>query len=142
MSFLRNKVFGNLNLLGVDIPKMGKFISGLSLYMSDKKELQKQMSNDNRFPFGSNRPIFDDRYAESGAASGHYFHQDLVVARKIYENKPVRHVDIGSRTDGFVAHVAVFREIEVFDIREQKSNVKNIIFKQADLMQLPENMHN
>ncbi|MEI6752262.1 MAG: DUF268 domain-containing protein [Paludibacter sp.] len=139
---MRNKVYGNLNLLGVDIQKMGKFFSGLSLYMNDKKALQKQMSIDNRFPFGSNRPIFDDRFAESGSASGHYFHQDLLVARKIYENIPVRHVDIGSRTDGFVAHVAIFRAIEVFDIREQKSNVKNILFKQADLMQLPENMHN
>jgi len=26
-------------------------------------------------------------------------------------------VDIGSRVDGFVAHVASFREIEVFDVR-------------------------
>jgi SAM-dependent methyltransferase len=74
--------------------------------------------------------------------SGHYFHQDLFVARKIFEEKPVRHVDIGSRTDGFVAHVAVFREIEVMDIREQNSNVKNVKFKQADLMQLPPSMVN
>ena len=64
---------------------------------------------------------------------GHYFHQDLLIAKKIYKNAPKKHVDIGSRIDGFVAHVAVFREIEVFDIRNMKSNVENIIFKQADL---------
>jgi len=57
-------------------------------------------------------------------------------------NSPERHLDIGSRTDGFVAHVAVFREIEVIDIREQKSKVKNIIFRKADLMLLPVDMIN
>jgi SAM-dependent methyltransferase len=51
-------------------------------------------------------------------------------------------VDIGSKIDGFVAHVAVFREIELFDIREQKSTVQNIIFKQADLMNFPTGMEN
>lgn len=74
--------------------------------------------------------------------SGQYFHQDLFVARKIYNNNPVRHFDIGSRTDGFVAHVAVFRKIEIADIRKQTSTVSNIIFKQADLMQLPNDMIN
>ena len=68
---------------------------------------------------------------------GAYFPHDLIVARDIYKSKPERHVDIGSRIDGFVAHVAVFREIEVFDIRQQTSRVKNIIFKQAVFMQLP-----
>ena len=50
-------------------------------------------------------------------------------------------MDIGSRIDGFVAHVAVFRPVEVLDIREQASHVRNVEFKQADLMQpLPETM--
>ncbi|MEI6554425.1 MAG: DUF268 domain-containing protein [Paludibacter sp.] len=142
MSFVRNKIIGNLNIIGIDLLKMGRFFKGLDFYLKDRKQLVQQKGLDNKFPMGSNKPMFEDRFDASGAASGHYFHQDLVVARKIHENKPLKHVDIGSRTDGFVAHVAVFREIEVFDIRQQKSNVKNIVFKQADLMQLPENMHN
>jgi len=32
--------------------------------------------------------------------------QDLLVARWIFDAKPQRHVDIGSRVDGFIAHVA------------------------------------
>jgi SAM-dependent methyltransferase len=84
----------------------------------------------------------EDRFSEAGTMSGDYFHQDLLVARKIFLANPKRHVDVGSRIDGFVAHVAVFREIEVFDVREIKSSVKNIVFKQADLMQLPEGMEN
>jgi hypothetical protein len=65
---------------------------------------------------------------------GHYFHQDLFVAQRIYINNPVKHVDIGSRIDGFVTHVASFREIEIFDIRPIHAQIQNIVFKQADLM--------
>ena len=35
--------------------------------------------------------------------------------------------------DGFVAHIAAFREIEVLDIRPQKSVIHNIRFTQADI---------
>ena len=62
----------------------------------------------------------------------HYYHQDLHVANRIFTNEPEKHVDIGSRIDGFVANVASFREIEVFDIRALDHNIKNIKFKQVD----------
>jgi hypothetical protein len=45
-------------------------------------------------------------------------------------------VDVGSRVDGFVAHVASFRAIEVFDIRPIVNQVEGITFRQADLMNL------
>jgi hypothetical protein len=83
--------------------------------------------------------ILGDYEDKAGFAKGHYFHQDLLVAGFISEQKPKRHVDIGSRLDGFVAHVASFREVEVFDIRPLEPSVhKNIVFKQADLMQSQE----
>ncbi|MGK0230857.1 MAG: SAM-dependent methyltransferase, partial [Gammaproteobacteria bacterium] len=48
---------------------------------------------------------------------------------------PQRHIDIGSRIDGFVAHVASYRKIEVFDIRAlDESRHSNIKFVQKDLM--------
>lgn len=77
-----------------------------------------------------------DRRAGAGTVAGHYFHQDLFVARRIYENRPERHVDVGSAIHGFVAHVAVFREIEVFDIRALPDTVHNIRFKQMDLQKI------
>lgn len=85
-------------------------------------------------PFGKFYPCLDERDTDSGSASGHYFHQDLLVASKIFQNNPQLHVDIGSRIDGFVAHVATFREIEVADLRPMKKSIPNIIFKQADFM--------
>lgn len=79
-------------------------------------------------------PCLHDRYEEGGATKSEYFWQDLVVARKIFEATPEKHVDIGSRVDGFVAHVASFRDIEVFDVRAITTQIPGVIFKQADLM--------
>lgn len=80
-------------------------------------------------------PIFSDFDEQAGSASGHYFHQDLLVARFVFEKKPERHLDIGSRIDGFVAHVASFRPIEVMDVRNlEGTGHENITFVQADLM--------
>lgn len=78
-------------------------------------------------------PNFHDRFAQSGATRGHYFLQDLLVAQRICAANPKRHVDIGSRIDGFVAHVASFRPIEVLDIRPLDLQVENITFRQCDI---------
>lgn len=113
--------------------KLYSFLRGVYGYYRDYATLRRSV--DTRiFPFGRPYPVLDEGRSEAGTMRGHYFHQDLVVARRIYENKPIRHIDIGSRIDGFVAHCAVFREIEVFDIREMKSSAANIRFTKADLM--------
>ena len=79
-------------------------------------------------------PCLHDRYEEGGDTKSEYFWQDLLVARAIHEANPVKHVDIGSRVDGFVAHVASFRECEVFDVRPITKSVPGVEFRQADLM--------
>jgi len=79
-------------------------------------------------------PCLYDWFEEGGSTKDEYFWQDLHVARKINLVNPIKHVDIGSRIDGFVAHVASFREIEVFDIRPVASQIPGVIFRQADLM--------
>jgi SAM-dependent methyltransferase len=79
-------------------------------------------------------PCLHDRYEEGGTTKSEYFWQDLLVARWIFAAKPQRHVDIGSRVDGFVAHVASFRDIEVFDVRPISTQIPGVVFKQADLM--------
>ena len=79
-------------------------------------------------------PCLHDRYTEAGVTKSEYFWQDLLVARWIHEANPERHVDVGSRTDGFVAHVASYREIEVFDVRPVTSEIPGVTFRQADLM--------
>ncbi|MBV8594051.1 MAG: DUF268 domain-containing protein [Caulobacteraceae bacterium] len=78
-------------------------------------------------------PILSDYGGESGVARGHYFHQDLLVASMIHAAAPRRHIDVGSRIDGFVAHVASFREIEVIDVRPLSLAHERIRFLQLDM---------
>lgn len=80
-------------------------------------------------------PCLHDWHEEGGATTLEYFWQDLLVARAIFEARPEKHVDIGSRVDGFVAHVASFREIEVFDVRPISTPIPGVKFTRADLMQ-------
>jgi len=80
-------------------------------------------------------PCLHDRFEEGGTKS-EYLWSDPAGARWIHDANPQRHVDVGSRVDGFVAHVASFREIEVFDVRPVTSRIPGIRFRQADLMDM------
>jgi SAM-dependent methyltransferase len=82
------------------------------------------------------QPILSDYAAEAGIATGHYFHQDLWAARRICARRPARHVDVGSRIDGFVAHVLAFMPVTVIDIRPLRSGVAGLEFVQADACRL------
>ena len=103
----------------------------------DKDSLHTYMvtrGRQNEFPVDDSCPFLEDRGVSAGNVGSDYFLQDIYMAQQIFRNNPNKHVDIGSRVDGFVAHVATFREIELFDIRPICNNIKNISFKQADIM--------
>ena len=84
-------------------------------------------------------PALLDRNADSGLL-GEYFWQDLFVAREVIARNPRRHIDVGSRIDGFVAHLACVRQVEVLDIRPLESVIPNVAFQRADITRLPEVM--
>jgi len=127
---------------GFDPLKFYRSLCGIKGYLCDLRLLKNQeITSVRKFTFGKFSPQLGDRFSESGEAKGHYFHQDLLVARRINVNNPIVHVDLGSRVDGFVAHVASFRPIMVIDIRPFLSKVKNITFMQVDMMGvLPSNL--
>jgi hypothetical protein len=81
-------------------------------------------------------PILTDRAESAGTIGGHYFHQDLWAARKIFARTPVQHIDIGSRIDGFVAHLLAFMPVTVIDIRPLQSQLKGLSFFQDDATEL------
>ena len=81
-------------------------------------------------------PILDERTQAAGTVGGAYFHQDLWAARKIFRMNPERHFDIGSRIDGFIAHLLVFRPVTVIDIRAIQSRVEDLTFIQDDATHL------
>jgi SAM-dependent methyltransferase len=115
---------------GIDPKKMLRSLRGLPRYVRDY--LRFRSGYGGRVEF---LPCLHDWHEEGGSTKLEYFWQDLLVARKIFAARPERHVDIGSRVDGFVAHVASFREIEVFDVRPISTQIPGVQFNQADFMQ-------
>lgn len=117
--------------MGIDARKI-LHIKHLPRYLSQKKQFQNLGGEVFR-----TYPVLSDYEESAGSARGHYFHQDLLVASFINTANPNRHIDIGSRIDGFVAHVASFRKIEVMDIRAlHDTGHENIAFMKADLMNM------
>jgi hypothetical protein len=90
-------------------------------------------------------PILTDMGAAAGTTGGHYFHQDLWAAKKIFQQQPEEHLDIGSRIDGFIAHLLVFMSVTVVDIRPMTDKIPGLTFLQDDateLMNVPTNSVN
>ncbi len=128
------KILRYLGVFGIFPVVMVNGLRGIWYYIASYLLLQRQAKGwPIKIPNSMSYPCLNDRFDKSGVASGHYFHQDLYVASCIFKDNPKRHIDIGSRIDGFVAHVASFRMIEVFDIRSLKSTHGNIVFNQLDL---------
>lgn len=88
----------------------------------------------NNFPFAKPYPLLNDAGDNAGGCHQHYTQQDLHVAQRIFANAPEKHVDVGSAINGLVTHVASFRPIEIIDIRPFPQQLKNVHFRQANLM--------
>jgi SAM-dependent methyltransferase len=115
--------------LGIDPRKVIFSLRGFPRYLKDLWQFR--ASYDGQIVLN---PCLSDWYEEGGTTTSEYFWQDLLVSRMIFAHNPQKHVDIGSRVDGFVAHVASFRELEVFDVRSITTHIPGVVFKQADLM--------
>lgn len=116
-------------------------LKGLPAFVRDYRQFRRMlrpMRND--WPLDVSVPCLADRWRSSGATRGHYFHQDLFVAQRIFDRNPEKHIDVGSRVDGFVAHVASFRSITVLDIRPSTSTVRNIEFMRQDMSEMPDSL--
>ena len=117
--------------------RFARSLRNLPAFVSDWFEFSRAQRKAEVVGFGEGLRLFPqvgERFTEAGSVASHYFQMDLYVAQLISERKPPEHLDVGSRIDGFVAHVASWMEIFVLDIRPLKMAIKNITFKQADLM--------
>lgn len=117
---------------GIDVRRMFRGVKDLSRFWSSALAYQKLCSSGQPFAFSWAR--LRPRFGEwrEAAGGGHYFWQDLWAARKIFEARPARHVDVGSRIDGFVAHVLCFMPVTVVDIRPLPVCVSGLNFIQED----------
>lgn len=121
--------------VGFDPRKTLAALRAFPYYVNNLSTLKRQWRFENATEIFRLVPTLSDLYSASGTAKGHYFHQDLWAAREIFRRKPLRHLDVGSRIDGFIAHLLCFRDVEVIDIRKLESKVRGLSFKQADMMQ-------
>lgn len=90
-----------------------------------------------RLTIGRLYPRLEDRFDSAGDARGHYFHQDLWAAALIHDDAPAVHVDLGSRIDGFVAHLLTFREVLVVDLRGLETEWPRLHFVRGNFRSLP-----
>lgn len=140
---LRNRyarwIYDNFTSVFADPLLVGAKWRGLPYFVRNSVRYMRASREDSRFPlrFGGVHYMSFDRFASAGTARGHYFFQDLWAARRLYEWGVRRHVDIGSRLDGFVAHVLAFCEVEYVDVRPLEASVQNLSFRQGSLEALP-----
>jgi len=90
-----------------------------------------------RAKLGELKPYLADRHEAAGSARGHYFLQDIWAAQRVFRHGSDEHVDVGSRVDGFVAHVASFRPVKYVDIRSIETAVPNLTGVQGSVCALP-----
>lgn len=124
---LKRFVYG-LREFGLDLPKITKIPKGVVRYLKDFIKFRKLK------PRGriNVSPAIQDFFATAGSADGHYFWQDLICAQWIYQAKGDKHLDVGSRVDGFIAHVLCFQEVDYLDIRPMSVLIPNLNFIQGD----------
>ena len=77
-------------------------------------------------------PALGDFKEDSGSAKGHYFWQDLICARWIFNNNPSVHLDLGSRVDGFICHLLPFTKVDILDIRPLSVEISGLSSRIVD----------
>ncbi|MDR0911692.1 MAG: DUF268 domain-containing protein [Methanobrevibacter sp.] len=120
-----------------------RLFNGLKLLLSTKKQynncLNKNLSDFNKNFHINNSYLhlcLSDFNDNAGVTSA-YFWQDLWAAKHIFEDNPKVHFDIGSRLDGFIAHLLSFRKnITLIDIRPLPVKIPNLEFIEADATNL------
>ena len=135
-SAVASKLANGFRVIGIDFDRFGRTILGLPRFMGDMHRYRSAATD--RFPMRLRhlKPMLLDYSRQAGIADGQYFFQDLWAAQKIFTVRPKQHLDIGSRIDGFVAHVLSFMPVCVMDIRPLTRDVPGLTFVQADATNL------
>ena len=110
-------------------------------YYNDAKIYTEMLSDSSEtsgvFKIDKNKlmPMLFDKNAEAGNLDRHYFIQDLVMARAVNCSAPALHYDIGSRVDGFIAHLlgaGIVKKVIMMDVRPLSLSLDGLDFIQTD----------
>ena len=100
-------------------------------------EWQRSAPQEWKASFANVKMYLKERHESAGSAKGHYFLQDIWAAQRVHEFAPAEHVDVGSRIDGFVAHVASFCPVKYVDIRALETGVPGLTGIPGSICDLP-----
>jgi hypothetical protein len=111
---------------------------GIPYYLRNKRRYI-SLNNHRSFDFDWKNafPVLHERFEHAGLTRGHYFWQDLWAAQHLYNRNTKNHVDVGSRLDGFIAHIIPFCKVTYIDIRPLSSEIDNLEFKQGSILDMP-----
>jgi SAM-dependent methyltransferase len=123
--------------LGLDPIRFGRALSGVPRFVEDAIAYARHKRVGN-FPLRITELnwCLEDRRNAAASIDPHYFFQDLWAARRIYERRPEIHVDVGSRIDGFVAHLLSFMPVTLVDLRPLPFQVDWLSFVQGQATDL------
>lgn len=102
-------------------------ILGGTFFDSDK-ELYSSLNKRKNFTINEDYlwPILKDKYTSAGVINN-YFWQDLWAAKHIISSGVENHFDIGSRLDGFIAHLlAANIDVTMIDVREFPGEIEGL----------------
>jgi hypothetical protein len=120
-----------LLFFGVNLSVLYHNLLGLAWYLRDLFQYHSQKAPAEKLVL--NVQLLDKK-SEAGDIHSHYFWQDLIVAKEVVKSGEEIHFDIGSRIDGFIAHILSSSiSVSVFDIRPLEVYIEGLSFKRLDL---------
>ena len=121
----------------------GEFGLLAETFIKDDAEKYKELNQRSNFEIRQEYmwPIIAEKYAPAGKI-GNYFWQDLWAAKLIIKSGVKNHFDIGSRLDGFIAHLlAADIDVTMIDVRDFPGEVEHlntIVDDATSLHQIPD----
>ena len=115
----------------------------LSIFLRDDINRYNEMNTRKTFEIHEENiwPILWDKFLPAGVI-GNYFWQDLWAARQAIKSGLKPHFDIGSKLDGFIAHLLASEiDVTIIDIREFPSEIEHlhtIVDDATSLHQIPD----
>lgn len=97
-------------------------------FIKDDAERYRELNHRSNFEIRQEYmwPVIAEKYAPAGVI-GNYFWQDLWAAKMIIKSGVNKHFDIGSRLDGFIAHLlAANIDVTMIDVRNFPSKVEHL----------------
>ena len=114
--------------------RIGQFLD----YLKDLKkyqQLEKGANVPNKSDMAILKPCIDDKTSTT-PIDYVYFYQDSWCAGKVFENKPAKHVDIGSSA-ATIGIISYFTPTTMVDIRPLQVSLPGLTFLKGDILNLP-----